>query len=115
VLDFDGIGAYRKDGEGKEAIGIASGLKADAGRVIGTRQLGSGESGTGWIDYDAFDGALIPLGPHGRREQEKGKKEGEGTTQKSLSRFRDVHSSFSLKGRSKLLAFRSAPQALWGG
>src|SRR6266581_4098705 len=68
VLDFDGIGAYGKDRKGEEATGITSGLKADAGRVIGSRQLGAGKSGTGRIDDDAFDGALVPLGPHGWRE-----------------------------------------------
>src|SRR5437660_8955703 len=34
VLDFDGVGAYWKDGKGKEAVGVAGGLKADAGRVV---------------------------------------------------------------------------------
>ncbi len=67
VLDFDGVGTYREDGEGEEAVGIGGGLKVDAGRVVGTRQLGAGNSGTGLIDDDAFDGTLIPLGRHGRR------------------------------------------------
>ena len=65
VLDFDRVGAYREDGEGEEAVGIASGLKVDACRVVGTGQLGARKSGTGLIDDDAFDGALIPLGPGG--------------------------------------------------
>src|SRR6267142_570140 len=64
MFDFDGVGTYRQDGEGEEAVGIASGLKVDTGRTVGSHQLGTGKSGTGLIDDDAFDGALIPLGPH---------------------------------------------------
>jgi len=55
-----GVGTYRQDGEGEEAVGIASGLKVDTGRAVGSHQLGAGKSGTGLIDDDAFDGALIP-------------------------------------------------------
>jgi len=29
MFDFDGVGTYRQDGEGEEAVGIASGLKVD--------------------------------------------------------------------------------------
>ena len=107
VLDFDGVGTYREDGESKEAVGIASGLKVDAGRIVGTRQPGAGKSGTGLIDDDAFYGALIRLGPHGRRKEEKDKKECAATAQEGRSRFRNVHCNFSFRVQSKLLAFRS--------
>ena len=96
-----------KDGKGKEAVGITGGLKVDACRIVSSRQLGAGKSGTGLIHDDAFDGALIRLGPHGRREEEKDKKECAATAEEGRSRFRNVHCNFSFRVRSKLLAFRS--------
>jgi len=45
MFDFDGVGTYRQNGEGEEAVGIASGLKVDTRRTVGTRQLGVGKSG----------------------------------------------------------------------
>src|SRR5205814_2156746 len=88
VFDFDGVGAYWKNGKGKEAVGITSGLKVDGRRIVGSRQFGAGKSGTGLIDDDAFDGALISLRPRRRQDQEKEKKECEASAQESRTSTR---------------------------
>ena len=113
VLDFDGVGTYRKNGKGKEAVGVASGLKVDGRRIVSSRQFGAGESGTGLIDDDAFDSALIPLRPRRRRNQQKDKKECEASAQESCTRFRNVHSSSPSEGGRDFL--RSGPQRRCSG
>ena len=113
VLDFDGVSAYWKDGKGKEAVGITSGLKVDGRPIVGSRQLGAGKSGAGLIDDDAFDGALISLRPRRRQDQEKEKKECEASAQESCTRFRNVHSSSPSEGGRDFL--RSGPQRRCSG